>query len=411
MRRGLWLTRSLPFPLDSGDRVYSAKLIRSLAETGVQLTVAGFHAAPDPLPADWPVRWHVVPGWPHGNLRALFSGMPLVAAAHATAGYRRELKRLAAQAWDFVVFDQYGMGWALQPFLRQRTGGRGPVLVHVSHDHESSLYAGLVRDYQGPPLRRAVLWQNAWKTARLEGRLARSVDLVTAITEEDAARFYQDAPATDNTVLTPGYDGLMQDRRELDAGVPRKVLMVGSFHWIAKSENLRRFVAMADPAFARAGIELHIVGSMPRALAEELGRTTRATVLHGFVDDIGPHLSGARIGVVPEAIGGGFKLKFLDYVFGRLPVATLEGAAAGLPLALKSSMLRAPDMEALVGRIVAAIDDVPLLQRMQEDAFATALPLFRWSDRGQRLLHAVDAAGGRRSQGLAPVPHEGAVNS
>lgn len=401
MSRGLWITRHLPFPADSGDRIYSAQLIQATARAGADLTVVGFAPPQGTTAPDWPVRWVTVPGQPHGTARALWSALPLVAAAHATPAYRQAIDHLAAERWDFVVFDQYGTGWAMAPFLAPGTSGHRPVRVHVSHDHEASLYASLARDFRGGALRRLGLWQNALKTARLERRIARSVDLVTAITEEDAALFHADAPATSTIVLTPGYQGPVGARTQLAESVPRRVLVVGSFHWIAKAENLRRFIEAADPAFAQAGIELHVVGSMPQALAQEIRQRTRATVLHGFVHDIAPHLAAARIGVVAEAIGGGFKLKFLDYVFGRLPVATLEQAAAGLPPALKTHMLRARDMRQLVQRIVLAMDDVTRLDALQQQAFVTAQPLFRWQDRGQALLAAVQAQGRGRRQPAA----------
>lgn len=391
--RGLWLTRSLPFPLDTGDRIYSARLLRSVADSGAELSVVGFAPQPaDAVPADWPVCWLTVPGAPHGTARALASRLPLVAAAHATAAYRAQVRALAREDWDFVVFDQYGMGWAMAPFLRRRHGrgrGAGPVLVHVAHDHEASVYASLVRGYRGFPLKRAALWQNWLKTRSLERHIARSVDLVTAITREDAARFAADAPNAASVVLTPGYGGAVSQRGRIDAGVPRQVVMVGNYRWVAKSENLRQFVAAADAAFHASGITVHVIGAMSDGLADELRRGTRATVLHGFVADIAPHFANARIAVVPEEIGGGFKLKFLDYIFGRVAVASLTHATAGLPEAIRSAMICRDDIGSLVQAIVAHIDDTDALSLMQDAALAAARARYRWEDRGHELLDAV----------------------
>src|SRR5262249_34827114 len=131
---------------------------------------------------------------------------------------------------------------------------------------------------------------------------------------EDSQRFHTDAPQTRRLVLKPGYAGTSSSRPRIGADVPRNVVMVGSYHWIAKQENLRRFVAAAAGIFLKHEITLHIIGSMPPALARELGVHSNV-VLHGFVDDIQPHFANARIAVVPEEIGGGFKLKLLDYIF------------------------------------------------------------------------------------------------
>jgi glycosyltransferase involved in cell wall biosynthesis len=391
--RGLWLSRELPFPLDSGDKIYSARLARSLAEAGAELALAGLVPEDEPdIPADWPIRWHPIAGRRNGTLPSLLSPMPLVAAVHATDRYRHEVAALALEPWDFVVFDQYGTGFALEPFLELRREAGGPVLIHVAHDHEASVCGMLYREFRGSPLKRLGLWQNWLKVRAFERSLAARMDLVTAITDEDAARFEADAPKVPTVVLKPGHDGEVSRRAAITPATPRRVVMVGSFHWTAKQENLRRFVAVADPVFAERGIELHVAGSMPPELAAELAESCRATRLHGFVDDIAPLFESARIAVVPEMIGGGFKLKFLDYIFGRVPVATLSHAAAGLPEDIRAAMLCRDDLERLVAGIGALMDDLERLNRMQERALAAAEALFRWPDRGAALLSAIRAA-------------------
>lgn len=390
MTRGLWIARAMPFPMDTGDRIYSARLMRAVADAGADLTVVGFAAdEPAALPTDWPVTWRQVDGAPHGTLRSLFSTMPLVGAAHATAAYRQLVDKLAQEKWDFVVFDHYGMGWAMAPFLNAASGTKAPVLVHVAHDHEASVYASLVRGFRGSAFKRLGLWQNWLKTRAIERHIARTVDLVTAITSEDAQKFALDAPATASVVLTPGYIGAESQRKTITSQVPRNVIMVGNYKWVAKSENLRQFVAAADAIFHANGITLQVIGSMTEALAQELRQNAKATVLHGFVDDVAPHFANARIAVVPEEIGGGFKLKFLDYFFGRVAVASLSHATAGLPDEIRSAMICRPDLTSLVESIVANMDDTAKLSSMQETALTAAQSRYRWEDRGRDLLDAV----------------------
>ncbi|RCW76041.1 glycosyltransferase [Pseudorhodoferax soli] len=391
--KALWIARAQPFPLDTGDRIYTARLLRAVAQAGADITFAGFPCEPPAVvPADWPVRWRLVPGTPRGTARSLLSTMPLVAASHATPAYRQLVEELAQETWDFVVFDQYGLGWAMAPFLKARAGRAAPVLVHVAHDHEASVYTSLVRGFKGSVFKHAGLWQNLIKTRAIERHIARTVDLVTAITLEDAEKFHADAPDTATVVLTPGYDGVVSTRERMPADTPRNVIMVGNYHWVAKSENLRQFVAAADALFHQNGITLHVIGGIPDDLAAELRRSSRATVIHGFVDEIASHFAQARLAIVPEAIGGGFKLKFLDYIFNRVAVATLAYAAAGLPQDIRASMLQSDNLAGLARAIVEAIGDHERLNGMQQRAFVAAQSRYRWPDRGNDLLAAVRSA-------------------
>ena len=85
----------------------------------------------------------------------------------------------------------------------------------------------------------------------------------------------------------------------------------------------------------------------------------------------------------------GFKLKFLDYIFGRVAVASLTHATAGLPEAIRSAMICRDDIGSLVQAIVAHIDDTDALSLMQDAALAAARARYRWEDRGHELLDAV----------------------
>jgi glycosyltransferase involved in cell wall biosynthesis len=400
--RCLWIARELPFPMEAGDRIYSASLARALAGTGAQVHVLGHRpldAPPgsDGRPGDCAaatdgVQWRAIAGGRRSIAAALASPLPLFAALHATSAYRGALRDALAQPWDAVVLDQLGSGWACAPVRAARpAGARKPVIVYLSHNHETAIWAAMAREAAGAWPRRAAVRLNAAKVARLERQLARGVDLIGAITAEDAAAYRMLGPDTPSVVLTPGYGGPVAPPRTLDAATPRRVLLVGSYGWVVKQENLRRFLAEADPVFAANGIALDVVGRMPDSLRDALRPGLRATTLHGFVDDVSPLLRAARLAVVPEVIGGGFKLKFLDYLFGRLPVATIADAAAGLEPALRERMICAPDMAALVAAIVGSIDRVCTLEAMQSQAFAIAARAFRWADRGAALRGAIEA--------------------
>ena len=50
-----------------------------------------------------------------------------------------------------------------------------------------------------------------------------------------------------------------------------------------------------------------------------------ATQFTGTVPDVTRYMDEARIAIVPERNGGGFKLKVLEYVFNRIPSSPCPG--------------------------------------------------------------------------------------
>jgi glycosyltransferase involved in cell wall biosynthesis len=301
--------------------------------------------------------------------------------------------KMSERHWDCIVIDGMQAGWALNLALaaRAENGGRGPRIIHVAHNHEETTRRRVARTYDGSPIRNLALHLDAAKAARLERTLVRKCDLVTAITPQDAMQFATIRPDRPILVLSPGYEGRRLAARRITDHTPRRSVIVGSFHWVAKQMNLEAFLRAADPLFADAGAELQIVGGGAEPLFARLRKQVRATQLVGPVEDLEPYFDGARMAIVPEEVGGGFKLKILDYVFNRLPVAAIEDTEAGLPLSPSESILTFPSMQKLAVGVLRAMDDVALLNRLQERAYAACAPNFDWAARGAELHHSVSA--------------------
>jgi hypothetical protein len=356
------------------------------------------------------VDWLPVAGNKRNKALAACSKWPIAAAIDATRAYVLLLETQLRERWDAVVLDSYGTGWALDRCLAYRNEWHAhqPVLVHVSHNHEEILWGAMAREACGSPLKRLALRRNAIKVGALERRIVRSIDLLTTITDEDLQSMGAGLGEHRSLALTPGYTGWIASVRHITAATPRRVIIMGSFQWIVKQENLVRFVEIADPIFKEQGIELDIVGDVPPALLAMLQGRCRATHFHGFVSNAASYLSTARLAVVPESIGGGFKLKFLDYIFGRVPVATVSQATAGLSAELRRAMLSSDSLSGLVREIVSHIDRVDDLNRMQERAFTIGKSQFKWSSRGERLRLAIDnvrqAYAGANAASNAPAP-------
>lgn len=389
--RCLWISRHVPYPMNEGLKVYSAKLSEALAQAGAFVRVLGFGSTEDVPKHRARMEWISVPGERRGTVAALLNRFPLTAALDSTDAYRKLLDAQLLERWDAIVFDSYGSGWALERCNAYRASALGArtILVHVSHNHEEVLWRAMAKQADAGLPRRLALWQNYYKVRRLERRLIREVDLVSAITIEDehALRVHRNDNHT--LTLTPGYDGSVAPERVIDASVPRRAVIVGSFHWVVKQENLARFVEHADAQFAAQGIELVVAGDVPPALKETLLANSRATRFEGFISNLGPFLAQARIAIVPELIGGGFKLKFLDYIFGRVPVATVDAAAAGLPALLRDELITGNDFAALTAAIIDNIDRLDHLNRLQTAAFEQARTLYRWEDRGLQLQQRI----------------------
>lgn len=391
----LWLSRTIPFPLISGDRIYSAKLAEALAATGVAVTFMGLIGDSPPAPIN-NIEWCTVPGKPRSRVVSLLSTIPLVGARHSTPEYKAELRHLLrSRTWDIVAVDHYGMSWVLA--YRQLFRSESSILVFISHNHEESLSRQQWQDTRNGLWERLYLLQNYLKIYHSERGASQVSDLITVNTEDDAALFRQTAPGARTIVLTPGYDGPRMSHRQITASTPRAAVMFGSYHWSVKQVNLRLFLDYADTRMHQAGIEMRIVGDIPADLRLTLERQYVSARCTGFVQDPAPYLD-ARLAILAEPIGGGFKHKLLNYIFNRIPIVALESCVAGLPEPVRRHVLTVPDLSALMDCVETVIDDVGRLNALQRGAFDAAEQAFDWAERGKALhaaILAIEQAKGR----------------
>jgi len=386
--RCLWVTRLAPFPpLFGGDAIYSRRLIESLSSAGAVVTVL-CHDPDGRRPKDATnTVWSIIPFRDRGRARSLLGRRPAIVHRFSTPEIRAALSALVdEQEWDAVVIDGLAMAGVLEGRSGTSLRSGSATLVYLSTNHESSLRRQLADQAPARSLYRLALRLDAAKARSYESALVSSVDLVTVTTPTDDRLFKELHPQVRTLVLPPGYDGSGVEHRTIDMRTPRRVLVLGSYAWVAKQFNLLGFLRAAVGLLEAAAIGIDVVGSIPDEFASHVRREFPTVNVTGAVDDIRPFFARTRIGIVAEEIGGGFKLKALDYVFNRLPVAALAGSVEGTPLQAGVSMLEFPDTMQLAEGIKDLIDDLERLNALQEAAFASCRGRFNWSDRGQRLI-------------------------
>ncbi|MEL6892514.1 MAG: glycosyltransferase [Actinomycetota bacterium] len=391
--RWLWLTPEIRPELSTGALVYSFGLAHAIAQSeGVSMHIVGIGTAAPDAPAGADVTYEPVAAELRGGVRSVASTLPNLAYATHVDSFVGRVRERLTQPWDVVVVDGLQMAWASDVV---RAAFQGPV-VFVAHNHEASLRRGVACEGGWRNPKTPVLWLDAVKAARAERRCVRTADLVTTITSEDHERFRCEHPEADFVEILPGWKpptadadstGTVDHRPAL-LDRPRRIGMLGSYDWHVKQENLRRFLAAADGLLADADIELVIGGAGPDEFRRELEPGLRATRFVGWVDDPAAFLATCRMAVIAEPLGGGFKLKSLDYVFNGVPIACLAGNAVGLGLTPGESVLEAPDLEALGRLVVRHIDDESL-ESVARRAETGSAREFSWAVRAAYLRDAL----------------------
>jgi glycosyltransferase involved in cell wall biosynthesis len=293
---------------------------------------------------------------------------------------------LSNTRWDRIIIDQAACGWALSCIPTNQR----PRIAYIAHNHEASVRKQVASERTDSLPFQLALRLDAWKYGRLERSICQAASLISAITPRDQADFSNEYLNKSFVILPPGYDGpMVASPNPITAETPLRVVLAGTFEWLAKRRNLESFLAAADPLFPAAGIEFTVVGKSDPVYFNNLSTRYPWASFHPNVPSIDHYLEGARIGLTPEALGGGFKLKALDYIFRGLPLAALTPALSGLPLDPVLDLISAEDPASLALAVTERIDDLDFLNSSAARALDKCRDSFRWSDRGAALAHAL----------------------
>jgi hypothetical protein len=364
LNRILWISARLPSPLFSGDALYSAGLIEALAKTsrvalcvvGTRRDEQGSHQRLIDLPN---VTCVDLPASRRFAASSIVSSLPKDAFALATPELQRAVAQLLEDEWDWIVIDHAYSAGVLPTILDRKKQAR---ICYVAHNAEGKIRKEIANDFDGL-IRKAAMKLDSEKYRRLELAVVAAADAIISITEEDADYFKDLGRRI--VVVPPVYLGASLAARTIERDCPRDIVLVGSFDWMAKQQNLEQIIDVVIPKFQAAAITLSVVGSVPDRIIKKQRNHGEHLKFHGRVKDMTDILANARGGLIAEVLGGGFKLKLLDYAFSGIPIFGIPNALTGMTSEEKLSMFIADSLDDLASCIVGSIDDVVGLNNHQ----------------------------------------------
>ena len=353
----LVVTKSLPWPPNSGEKQRTLGIVRGLRTLG-PVTVVGYagpHEEPDLARADdvsvtWvetstlqPVSWLV------RSLRL----RSITAARWSRPDLARAVAHEVARGVDAVVVEHVQLA-ALLPALPDDVA-----TVLDMHNVESVLTRRLA-DTTGS-WRRLVYRLESWALAGLERRTAPRFDLVTVVSDADRELLARVAgpDRVDRIEIVP--NAIDASRPAPPDATSPTACYVGLMSWAPNAEAAVAFAQSVWPLVRHDLPEarLLIVGRDPtdavRALAGD-PELTGVTVT-GTVADIEPWYAQSRVALAPLLAGGGSRLKILEALARGRPVVATPVGAEGLEDLIGRGVLTGTDPEELAGLVVDLLRD------------------------------------------------------
>lgn len=402
--RLLMLTPSLPYPPHQGGALRNYGLLRSLSTAGHVITLLSFHDGSPPVEstplADLCESVHTVPPPVRTNAQRLFdlitSNAPdLARRLHSSAFSASLAALLAAETFDLVQFEGLEMAAWLPQVCAAQPQAR---LCYDAHNAEYALQRAIYR-VDRRTLRRwplaaysLIQWR---RILTFERAVCQRAHCVLAVSDEDAAAlrpFRSDGcvHVIPNGIFVSEYTEADQT---LDLG-PNALVFTGKMDYRPNVDAMLWFASAILPLIQQAipTACLYVVGQRPHSQLERL-RKQPGVFITGWVEAVQPYLRSAAVYVAPLRIGSGTRLKILEAMAAGCAVVATSVAAAGLPEAVKATLVIADNPNQIAAEIVTLLNDPVCRAALGQAAQTVVKSRFDWAVLAPHLLSAYKDCG------------------
>ena len=152
----------------------------------------------------------------------------------------------------------------------------------------------------------------------------------------------------------------------------KKLIVVGSYTWGPKAQNIKALVSAFDKNnMVTEGFELHIVGRIEEDLAVQLKGICPDIHISGQVEDLEKHYSNCSVALIPEVMGGGFKLKVAEAAMFKKAIFSVKGAITKSNLKPKHHFNESRDLDGMMLSLIECVKNPQELWQIAELAYET----------------------------------------
>ena len=399
--RILQLAPRFPFPLIDGGAIGIFKPTEAIAQLGHEITFVTFpdtdrqvtNAGLEQLRSFARVELVSKP-LPSRNatlLRTMFKGAYPIERRIIPEMYVLLDRLLQESKFDIVHIDachmgKYGM-WIKEKY--------GLPIVLRQHNFETQIYRRFAATTSNP-IAKFVASIHAKRMLVEETKIIAWHDRVIAISTEDEAEMARYVPNANYRVIPAGVDTDYFSPEHIE-NKGNSVLWVGGMDWEPNRDAVTFFAKDILPFVVEKypDIVFDIVGSGTEGLLRIEAESGGRIRLHGRVPDIRPYLAAASVMVCPLRVGGGMRLKLLDFfAAGKAVVSTHIGAEGNLGIDNEHILLR-DEPKAFASAVVKLLDDRDFAQQIGRNARMLAEKEYSWQRIARDFVGVYDELLGR----------------
>ena len=400
--RILQLAPRLPYPLTDGGAIGIYKPTEAIARLGHEITFVSYPDRDPNITKEAIEKFSAfcqielvdrpLPTRNATLLRTVFSGAYPIERRMMREMYELLEKLLAENTYDIVHLDASHMGkyglWIKEKF-------KLPVILR-QHNFETLIYKRFAANAKNPLLK-IVSSVHGKRMLAEETRFLNAVHGVIAISSEDKRLMEQVALKTKFWTIPAGVDTQYFKPQPIELE-ENNILWVGGVDWDPNLDAIEFFAKEILPLIVKVipEVKFDVVGQNTDRLQHLIKQGVNTIRLHGRVPDIRPYMTRSAVMICPLRVGGGMRLKLLDFfAAGKAVVSTHIGAEGNIACDGEHILLR-DDKEAFADDVIMLLRDALLRKKLGANARTMAEEEYSWESIGRRFCEVYEEVVSKR---------------
>ena len=375
----LMVTRELPYPPISGNRIRTFNLIRELSKKHRIKLISFFNPRGDAADVETLKEFCTdvvcVPlskeQSPLKFFKSFINKMPYKVMCYYSKIMEKKIRELMSEnKFEIVHFDDY--------FFTQYIYTGFPVPVVITAHNAEFLLIKRYEEIKGRLIQKIYGWTQSAKLKHFEITGFAKADKVVTVSHNDRKIFLNEKKELNISVVDNGVD--TENFKVVKQPPANVLLFTGSMSRYPNINAVDYFVEEIFPLIKaeRPFLKFVIAGRSPSSKIKQLAKKDKSIIVTGQVDDIREYIARCLIYVCPLRIGGGSHLKILEAMAMGKPVVSTSVGCEGLEVRDGRDFLKADTPVDFADMIFKLLDDSDLRQKIVQNARQLMKEKYDW---------------------------------
>ena len=349
----LFLTPYLPYPLNSGGKIRTLNLIKILSrDHNVYLVslvqpdelghISGLEKYCKVIPLNYSTQ-------KYNRLKSLLSTYPYITMLkHYSHGNQRSIDNLIDKC-DFDIIQVESL--YMSAYIKNNF--KIPMIFDAHNIESDILYRTCISKFNIKSILNCI---DYLKNRKYEKNIIKRFNACISVSEIDNERLK--VMGAKKLMILPNCADLNFFYPVKRSDFSPKIIFTGFMNWYPNIDAIECFYKEAYTILKKMipDIKILIVGREPNDSILRLGEN-EDIIITGEVPDVRPFISDSDICIVPLRIGGGTRLKILEYFAMKKPVISTSIGAEGIDVENKKHLVIEDDISKFPNRIIELIKD------------------------------------------------------